>query len=243
VRLVEDHRLRTGQQLAETLVLHRQVREQQVVIDHHDVRGLRLAPRGGHVAARVGRTGIAEAVLARRGERSARGIRVAQALDLRKVPGPGLARPAADARQHARVRRGNPGQLRNRLRQLQPVQAQVVRAALQQRESRRTAECLRDGRQVAVEELVLERARAGRDDDLAAGQERRHQVGESLARAGAGLDRHHPARCERLADPVGHELLLTPRLEVRDDARQRPLRAEQPAVFAERAHEPRARAM
>jgi hypothetical protein len=45
--------------------------------------------------------------------------------------------------------------------------------------------------QVAVEELVLQGLGAGGDDDLAAGQQRRHQVGEGLAGAGAGLG-HQP---------------------------------------------------
>jgi ABC-type branched-subunit amino acid transport system ATPase component len=88
------------------------------------------------------------------------------------------------------------------------VQAQVVRAALQERDTRRAAKRARDHRQVAVEELVLERARAGRDDDLPAREQRRHEIGEGLAGARAGLDRERAAARERGADPVGHELLL-----------------------------------
>jgi hypothetical protein len=138
---------------------------------------------------------------------------------------------------------GIPGRLRRRLGKVEPVQAEVVCAALQQGNARRAAERLRDGRQVAVEELVLKRARARGDDDLPAGQERWNQIGEGLARARARLDREHAAGCQRLADPVGHELLLAARLKSLDDARELAVRAEQPAEFAAPVHEPRVRAM
>jgi hypothetical protein len=46
------------------------------------------------------------------------------------------------------------------------MQAEVIGAALEERNARGASERLGDRRQVAVEELVLERARAGRDDDL-----------------------------------------------------------------------------
>ena len=123
------------------------------------------------------------------------------------------------------------------------MQAQVVRAALEQRDANRAAERLRDGRQVAVEKLVLESARAGRDDHLPSGEQRRHEVCESLARSRARFDREHSARGQRLAHPVRHELLLAARLEVVDHARERPRRAEQAAEFSGAAHGPRARAM
>ena len=123
------------------------------------------------------------------------------------------------------------------------MQAQVVRTPFQERDARGPAERPCDRRQVAVEELVLERARAGRDDHLPAGQERGYEIGEGLAGAGAGLDRKQSARRERLADPVGHDLLLAARFEALDDARERALRPEQAAVFAVRVHDPRACAM
>ena len=63
VRLVEDHGFRARQQLAEAFVLQREVGEQQVMIDDHDVGGLRLAPGRDDVASRIGRTSRAEAVL------------------------------------------------------------------------------------------------------------------------------------------------------------------------------------
>ena len=52
VRLVEDRRSRTdGQQFGHAGFAHRQVGEEQVVVDHHHVGRQRLAPRLVHVAA------------------------------------------------------------------------------------------------------------------------------------------------------------------------------------------------
>jgi len=243
VRFVEDHGFGAGQQLAEALVLQGEVGEQQVVVDHHDVRGLRFAARGDDVAARVRGAGRAEAVLARRSDRRAGRVRIAQRFHLRQVAGRRFPRPSADAGDRAFRRRLEARQLRHGFREFQAMQAQVVGAALEERDARGPAERVRHRRQVPVEQLVLERARAGRDDRLLAGEQRRHQVGEGLAGARPGLDREHAPGFERFADPICHELLLAARLEALDDARERAVRAEQPAEFAGGRHEPRARAM
>ncbi len=58
VGLVDDHRVRRAQQVAKTVFLERQVREQQVVVDDDDVRLDGRAARLDHVAAAdVRRTG------------------------------------------------------------------------------------------------------------------------------------------------------------------------------------------
>ena len=51
MRLVDDDRVGAGQQIAEALLLEHQIRHQQMMIDHDDVGGLRLAPRFDDVAA------------------------------------------------------------------------------------------------------------------------------------------------------------------------------------------------
>ena len=51
VGLVQNDGLRAGQQIAESLVLEREIREQQMMIHHHDLSGLRGAARLHHVAA------------------------------------------------------------------------------------------------------------------------------------------------------------------------------------------------
>ena len=119
----------------------------------------------------------------------------------------------------------------------------VVGAPLEQRRGHGNGQSGAHRRQIATVELVLQRLGAGRHDDLARRQKRGNEIREGLARAGPRFDREHAAGCQRLADPVGHELLLAARLESLDDARERAVRAEQPAVFAAPVHGPRARAM
>ena len=55
------------------------------------------------------------------------------------------------------------------LAELEPVPAQVVRAALEQGDARRPPERRADRGQIAVVELVLKGACPGRDDDAPAG--------------------------------------------------------------------------
>jgi hypothetical protein len=50
VRLVDDDRVGPGQQLPKAQILERQIREQQVVVDDHDLGGLRAATRLDHEA-------------------------------------------------------------------------------------------------------------------------------------------------------------------------------------------------
>src|SRR3546814_13538274 len=45
MRFIDDDRIAAGQNLAETLVLEHEVREQQMVIDDHQIGRLRIAPR------------------------------------------------------------------------------------------------------------------------------------------------------------------------------------------------------
>ena len=96
---------------------------------------------------------------------------------------------------------------------VQLVQAQVVAAALEDRERRLAAEQRRQRlgqpRQVAVDELALQRDRRGGDDDRACRvrdgvPDRGHEVGQRLAGAGARLHGEVLAGVDRLADGLGH---------------------------------------
>jgi hypothetical protein len=81
--------------------------------------------------------------------------------------------------------------------------ADVVRAALEERERHRELERVAHERQVALEELVLQRLRAGGDDHLAAVEQGRHEIRERLAGAGAGFgdQRAAPAMRSATASP------------------------------------------
>ena len=102
---------------------------------------------------------------------------------------------------------------------VEPIPAEVVRAALQQRHARGAAQRRRDQRQILREKLVLQRARAGGDEHAPARQQRRHEVREGLAGARARLDDEGFAVLERPRHALGHAQLLPPEAEVR----QRPL--------------------
>ena len=75
-------------------------------------------------------------------------------------------------------------------------------------------------------ELVLQRAGAGGDDRLQAGQQRRDQVGEGLAGAGAGFGQQHVAPVEGIGDRRGQAQLCRARHERGDLSRQRPVDIE-----------------
>ena len=88
------------------------------------------------------------------------------------------------------------------------VAAQVVGAALEDRVGRAAPEQRLDGvdqrGQVPVDDLVLQGDRGRRDHDGLAVQQRRHQVGQRLPGAGAGLDEQVAALAHRLGDGLGH---------------------------------------
>ncbi len=74
-----------------------------------------------------------------------------------------------------------------------------------------------------MEQLVLQGARAGGDDDALARQQRGHQVGEGLAGAGAGLHHQPAVLLQGLRHMAGHLQLRCPRPEARQRAGQRPV--------------------
>ena len=92
------------------------------------------------------------------------------------------------------------------------VQAQVVSPALEEGELRRAWQCVRqrlgERRQVAVDELALQSdGGGGNHHGLVGGDgtgDRRHQIGERLACAGACLYRQVLAGVERVRHGVGH---------------------------------------
>ena len=93
-------------------------------------------------------------------------------------------------------------------RELQTVAAEIVGASLQQGSPHRNAERGPNQRQIAMKQLVLEVARPGGDQDLAPGEDGRHQIGEGLACAGARLADECAALLHERCDPLGHRLLL-----------------------------------
>ena len=158
MRFVEDDGVRGRQQFGHAGVAQHDVGEEQMVIHHDDVRLLRLAARLHHEAFLVMRAFLAETVVARGRDhrpdrRSFRHARefglVAGARDLRETDDL-LQMRRVLARRQAAVVGGA----------LQVVVAQVVRAALEHRDRHRHRERVAHGRDVALEELILQMLRA-----------------------------------------------------------------------------------
>ena len=76
---------------------------------------------------------------------------------------------------------------RRRFELIEPVQAQVVRAPLHVGRGERDAERVAQRRNVLEEDLLLQILGAGRDQHALAAEDRRDEVGERLAGAGAGF--------------------------------------------------------
>ncbi len=238
MRLVENDRLGAGQKVAEPLLLERKIREQQVMVDDDDLGGLRGAACLEHVAARELRALLPEAVLARRGDHRPRRRLFGQVGELGQVARLGNRRPACDPREQPR-RAALAAEQRTLLcGELQAVAAQIVRAPFEERHLDRQSERARERGHVAPEQLVLQRARAGGNDDAASRQKRRHEVGEGLTGSRAGLDDQGFAERERAPHRRGHLRLLGAAGIARQCARERAVGAENVAIVrcGTRAH-------
>ena len=124
-----------------------------MVVDHHDVRGKRIAARAHYEAVGVIGAPLAEAVVARRGglrpdRRVFRHLR-----EVGAVARDGGGGEALDVLQLRRFLARCCASLGYRA--AQPIQADVIRAALEERRARAAGERRAHRRQIAVEKLVL----------------------------------------------------------------------------------------
>ncbi len=120
-------------------------------------------------------------------------------------------------------------------RRLEPVPAEVVRAPLEQRDVHGPAQHGAERGQIARIELILQRARARRDDRVAAGEQDGHEICIGFADARAGLEGGMAALLERLPDELGHLLLRGAICKARQLGSELSVRAEE---FGERGHGP-----
>ncbi len=205
MRLVEDHRRGLGQNArvgrAGGLLLDGEIGKEQVVVDDDDVGLERLAPHLGDEAAAVVRTGRAEAGVAARVELVPESARLGQSGKLGAVAGLGGLLPLGDLAVLVDLFQARQNRLIAQRDQL--VAAEIVGAALHVADAQ-AAQQRFEKRNVAEEELILQRLGAGGDDDALAGAQRGQQVGEGLAGAGAGLDDQVAALGEGALDGLGH---------------------------------------
>ena len=133
--------------------------------------------------------------------------------------------PVSDARENAMIRAKVPrvlarGQAALGGGALQMMVADIVRAALEQRERHRELQRIAHERQVALEQLVLQRLGAGGDDHLAAVEQRGNEIREGLAGAGAGFGDQCGPPADRGGNGIGHGQLLRAKAEARKRAGQ-----------------------
>ena len=224
MRLVQHCHAHAGQQLGHAGFLERQVSEEQVVVDDHQIGRHGLAPGVVDVAGAELGAVAAQAVLARGGDQRDHRRALVQRRHLGQVAGAGGGRPALDARQRL---------LRRALARpelvagaFQPVQAQVAAAALEQRGAQRQAQRVAQVRQVAAKQLVLQRLGGGGDQHPLARQQRRHQVGEGLAHAGGSFHHQRAADLDAAGHGEGHGQLALPGAPAGVAARQRAVRRQ-----------------
>ncbi len=156
MRFIQNDGLGARQQIAEALVLERQIREQQVMIHHHDVRRLRVAPRLEHMAARELRALLAEAILAGRGDARPQGRLLRQIGELGQIAGLGRRRPARNPRQHPRQPAFGAQQRSLLSGQFQTMAAQVIAAALEQGDLGGQPQRPGEQRHIAAKQLILQ---------------------------------------------------------------------------------------
>ena len=228
VRLVEDHDAHRRQQLGHARFAHRQVGEEQMMVDDHHVGRQRLAPREVDVAGLELRALRAQAVVAgRRDERDQRRSLV-QPGQLGQVAGAGGLGPLLDLGQRAQAAALGRGVV---AREVQPMQTQIAGPALEQRGAHRQLERGDQARQVAAEELVLQGLGGGREQHALAAQQRRHQVREGLADTGAGFDDQLAAGFDRARHRHRHLCLAIALAELVGGMRQHAVGRESFAYF------------
>ncbi len=185
VRLIEDRHFRGRQQLAVTGLLQHHVRQEQVVVDHGQVRVRGAAPGAEHETVIVKIAILVQAVIdGGNTGRPHRGI-LRDVRQLGQVAAGGALRPGADIGQVSPPLLVQPARVGLCL--FQPVQAQVIGPSLQQRNIERPPDGLAHQGQVAGKQLVLQVPGAGGDDHLVTGLQRRRKIGKGLAGPGAGL--------------------------------------------------------
>ena len=110
----------------------------------------------------------------------------------------------------------------------------VVGAAFEQRDGDRHFERLAHDRDVAVEQLVLQGLGAGRNDDLAARQQRGHEISEGFAGAGARLCYEHGIFLDRMRHRARHFELAFAHAKAVDGQRERAVGREYPVKILQR---------
>ena len=206
VRFIDDQGIGEREQIPESGLLERHVREQEMVVDHHDIRFGRPAPCLDDVASIVHRTLRSQAVVRGGGDRAPNRVMLGKVGHFGEVTIPGSGHPSRQAR-HPR-RQLPRDQTSGGQHLLVAPAAEVVRSTLEQGNPRGASQGLAGKRQIAFEQPVLQMAGTGRNHDPTSAGNGGHKVCESLAGARSGFtDEGAPPRDGPFHRP-GHGLLV-----------------------------------
>ena len=202
MRLVQNDRVDGWQKIANRIVAKRKVCHEQVVIDDDYVGGLSVAPCLVYKTLGKARTLGAQTVVTRRSDqRPDRGVfrHRCQFGAIASRRGRGEAHDRAQV-PYILARRQQAFILGAR----HPMQTHIIGAALQQSGCGVDAQCIEYRRQVLAKQLILQRLGARRKQYLAAGEQRRDQIGERLAGTRAGFCDQRTAGVDRVVDRGRH---------------------------------------
>ena len=226
VGFIEDHQLIGRQHLGVgPATAQGQVGQKQVMVDHHHLGPQRAPSHLRDETALDKGAAVAQSHLRAGRDLAPDRGGVGHAVEIRPVAGAGGGGPGAHALGLVRLGCRN-FQLLAVL--VEAAQAQVVGQPLHHRKGERLGQHALQARQVHLRDLVLQGARPGADHHLAAGKNRRHQVGDGLARAGARLGQQALVHVDGLGHALGHGELARARLEARQVVGQEAAGAQDP---------------
>ncbi len=186
MRLVENHRGIFGQDRAEIVLANGEIGEKQVVIHDDEVGFLRALVHGGDETLLKFGALLAAAEVAARVDAVPEFRVVGKKRELAAIAGFGQLAPVANLREPVDFVHAFQDGLAFHLMHFLP--AQKIGAALHQRRLQVGREVLLQEGNILLEELLLQRFRGGGDHHAPAAANRRNQIGERLAGAGARLD-------------------------------------------------------
>ena len=210
VAFVEDHRADLGQNAGIGrvlgLLLDGEIGEEQMMIDDDDVALHRLAPHFGDEAFVPGAAFLAEAGVGARVELVPERAGFGQRREFGTVAGLRHLLPGGDGAVVLDLLQSAEHRLVGEVVEL--LAAQIVVAPLHVADVQLAfavgKKRLFEKRDILVEELFLQILGAGGNDDALAGANDGHQVGQGLARSGAGFDDQMTLFFQRLLDGLRH---------------------------------------
>src|SRR5437899_11184199 len=162
MRFIENERMSARQNFAEALLFDREIGEQQVMIDHDEIGFLRGAACLDYEAVVKLRTFRAETVLRSRGHARPQRRIFRYLGKLAAIATARTLRPGSNRMQMRGLLTRSQAPVLRRL--LRAMQAQIICAPLEQAGFQSRTDGLAHAWQITMEQLVLQRLRAGRYD-------------------------------------------------------------------------------